>query len=139
MTSAQLTAAAAIAAALILAAVVGALHNRRSGTLRDTAATTDVDTTGLGLSSDAPTIVHFTATWCGPCKAIAPYVVSECQKQGVNLIKVDVDKNGEIAQKYSIQAMPTFKVIDRNGAVVFEVVGGGQANVNKAIEKAKSG
>lgn len=84
-------------------------------------------------------LVDFHATWCGPCKAIAPYVVSECQKQGVNLIKVDVDKNGEIAQKYSIQAMPTFKVIDKNGAVVFEVVGGGQANVNKAIEKAKSG
>lgn len=64
-------------------------------------------------------LVDFHATWCGPCKAIAPYVVSQCQAKGVNLIKVDVDKNGAIAQKYSIQAMPTFKVIDRNGNVVF--------------------
>jgi thioredoxin 1 len=84
-------------------------------------------------------LVDFHATWCGPCKAIAPYVVSQCQAKGVNLIKVDVDKNGEIAAKYSIQAMPTFKVIDRNGNAVFEKVGGGQANVNACIEKALSG
>lgn len=40
------------------------------------------------------TIVDFHATWCGPCKAIAPYVVAQCEQKGVNLIKVDVDKNG---------------------------------------------
>lgn len=64
-------------------------------------------------------LVDFHATWCGPCKAIAPYVTSQCQTKGVNLIKVDVDKNAAIATKYAIQAMPTFKVIDRNGNVVF--------------------
>lgn len=83
------------------------------------------------------TLVDFHATWCGPCKAIAPYVVSECEKRGINLIKVDVDKNGAIAQKYNIQAMPTFKVVDRAGNVLFEKVGGGQANVNACLDKAK--
>lgn len=84
-------------------------------------------------------LVDFHATWCGPCKNIAPYVVAQCQQHGVNLIKVDVDVNGDIATKYNISAMPTFKVIDRNGKVVFEIVGGGQANVDKAVAKVKSG
>ena len=99
MTSAQLTAAAAIAAALILAAVVGALHNRRSGTLRDTAATTDVDTTGLGLSSDAPTIVHFTATWCGPCAAVRRVVDQVCADlPAVAHVEIDLDANPDAAR-----------------------------------------
>jgi len=90
------------------------------------------------LLKKAPkSVVDFHATWCGPCKAIAPYVVSECEKNGVNLIKVDVDKNAAIAQKYSISAMPTFKVIDQSGNVIFEKVGGGQANVNAVIAAAK--
>ena len=81
------------------------------------------------LQKAEKSLVDFHATWCGPCKAIAPYVVEQSSKQGVNLIKVDVDKNGAIAQKYAIQAMPTFKVIDRNGNVVLEKVGGGKGNV----------
>ena len=81
-------------------------------------------------------VVDFHATWCGPCRAIAPYVVSECAAKGANLIKVDVDKNGVIASKYGIQAMPTFKVIDKSGNVIFEKVGGGQGNVNEVIAKA---
>ncbi len=60
-------------------------------------------------------LVDFHATWCGPCKAIAPYVQQQCSAKGVNLIKVDVDKNGEISAKYNIEAMPTFKVIDQAG------------------------
>lgn len=54
------------------------------------------------------------------------------------MAKVDVDINGEAAQHYKIQAMPTFKVLGKNGEVLFEVVGGGQANVNKAIAAALS-
>lgn len=82
-------------------------------------------------------LVDFHATWCGPCRAIAPYVVQECNKQGINLIKVDVDKNAGIAGKYSIQAMPTFKVVDRAGNVVLEKVGGGKANVDACIAACK--
>ena len=52
---------------------------------------------------------------------------------------MDVDKNAATASKYSIQAMPTFKVIDKQGNVILEKVGGGQANVNACIEKCKSG
>ena len=89
------------------------------------------------LQNANKSLVDFHATWCGPCRAIAPYVVEQCHQQGVNLIKVDVDKNPNIAQQYSIQAMPTFKVIDKTGRVVLEKVGGGQANVNACIAACK--
>ena len=69
-------------------------------------------------------LVDFHATWCGPCLAIGPYVVQQCQQQGVHLIKVDVDK-GDISQNYGIKAMPTFKVLKDDASVVFEIVGGG--------------
>ena len=64
-------------------------------------------------------LVDFHATWCGPCKKIAPYLISECQKNGVHLIKVDVDKNKETMKRYNIQAMPTLKVVDSSGNVLF--------------------
>lgn len=83
---------------------------------------TDADTMeelNAALQKAPKSVVDFHATWCGPCKAIAPYLVNQCKEKGVNLIKVDVDKNGEAAQKYGVQAMPTFKVIDSNGNVIF--------------------
>ena len=116
MTSAQLTAAAAIAAALILAAVVGALHNRRAGTLRDTAASTDVDTAGLGLSSDAPTIVHFTATWCGPCAAVRRVVDQVCADlPAVAHVEIDLDVNPDAARRLSVLSLPTTFIFDAAG------------------------
>lgn len=42
-------------------------------------------------------VVDFHATWCGPCKRIAPYVKKKCQENGLTLVKVDVDQNGEAA------------------------------------------
>ena len=64
-------------------------------------------------------LVDFHATWCGPCKKIAPYLVSECRKYGIHLIKVDADKNKETKKRYNIQGLPTLKVIDSNGTVIF--------------------
>lgn len=55
-------------------------------------------------------VVDFHATWCGPCKRIAP-VVGSLAKTYINkvvFLKVDVDSNKETAEKYSIQSMPTF-------------------------------
>lgn len=83
-------------------------------------------------------LVDFHATWCGPCKAIAPHLVGECQKHGVTLVKVDVDENPEAAAHYNIQAMPTFKVLGSSGEVLGEIVGGGKPNVDKMVALTKS-
>lgn len=58
-------------------------------------------------------VIDFYATWCGPCKMIAPAFEQLCQiyKNEAIFVKIDVDKAQEIAMKYKIKAMPTFKII----------------------------
>jgi thioredoxin 1 len=79
-------------------------------------------------------IVDFYATWCGPCKFIAPKVV-EFSKQYPNAtyLKVDVDKLSDLAQEYGIRAMPTFMIF-KDGEKVDEIVG---ADPTKLEEKIK--
>lgn len=115
MTSALATAVAAIAAALSLAAVVGLLHNRRSGVLRGTDPV-DVDTAGLGLSGDAPTIVHFTAVWCGPCAAVRRVVNQVCAElPAVAHVEIDMDANPDAARRLSVLSLPTTFIFDAAG------------------------
>ncbi|KAL7720254.1 Thioredoxin-1 [Entamoeba marina] len=60
-------------------------------------------------------IVDFFATWCGPCKMIAPYFEElASQHPTIKFVKVDVDQGQGIAQKYSVRSMPTF-ILFKNG------------------------
>ncbi len=61
------------------------------------------------INSDKLTLVDFFATWCGPCKTLAPMLNELKHKVGddVVILKVDVDINPSIAQKYKIQGVPT--------------------------------
>lgn len=83
-------------------------------------------------------MVDFHATWCGPCKRIAPYLHEKCQQHGVILVKVDVDQNGEASAKYGIQAMPTFKVLDSQGNVLLTKTGGANPVVDEIVGFAAS-
>ena len=115
MTPALATAVSAIAAALSLAAVVGLLHNRRSGVLRDIDAD-HVDTAGLGLSTDAPTILHFTAVWCGPCAAVRRVVDQVCADlPAVAHVEIDMDANPDAARRLSVLSLPTTFIFDAAG------------------------
>ncbi len=115
MTPALATAVAAIVAALSLAAVVGLLHNRRSGVLRSTEPG-DLDTAGLGLSGKAPTIVHFTAVWCGPCAAVRRVVDQVCADlPEVAHVEIDMDANSDAAQRLSVLSLPTTFIFDAAG------------------------
>ena len=77
--------------------------------------------------------------WCGPCKAIAPFVQQKCQSSGIPLVTVDVDQSDQLSSAYKVQAMPTFLVIKSKwNNIVETVVGGGQANVEKAFATAAS-
>ena len=76
------------------------------------------------LKSKEPVVVDFFAEWCGPCKAMAPALdlVAKEMAGKVKVVKIDVDQNPEITQKYKIQAMPTLMVF-KDGKVASTQVG----------------
>lgn len=102
-------------AALGIAYVVGRLLTLRAGLLKETAAA-EVDTTELGLSRTGPTIVHFTAVWCGPCAAVRRVVNEVCQDlPGVAHVEIDMDANPDAAQRLSVLSLPTTFIFDTHG------------------------
>jgi thioredoxin 1 len=76
------------------------------------------------LQSDKPVVVDFWATWCGPCKMIAPILEEVATEMGerVKITKLDVDSNNKTAGKYNIMSIPSL-LFFRNGQLVDQVVG----------------
>lgn len=76
------------------------------------------------LQADKPVVVDFWATWCGPCKMIAPILEEVASEMGekVKVTKLDVDSNGRTAGKYNIMSIPSL-LFFRNGQVVDQVIG----------------
>jgi thioredoxin 1 len=89
-----------------------------------TAFVTDASFEAEVIKSAEPVVVDFFAEWCGPCKAMAPALdqVSQEMAGKVKVVKIDVDQNPEITQKYRIQAMPTLMIF-KDGKVAAQQVG----------------
>ena len=85
-----------------------------------TAATFDQEV----LQSDKPVVVDYWAEWCGPCRMVAP-VLEEIATENVEkiqVVKLNIDENPAVAQKYGIMAIPTMNVFS-GGQVVKQIVG----------------
>lgn len=76
------------------------------------------------LNSANPVFVDFWAEWCGPCRAVSPTVEElSGEYQGkVDFVKVNVDQNNDLAQKYSIFSIPTLAIF-ANGKVIAQSAG----------------
>lgn len=68
------------------------------------------------IQSEKPVLIDFFATWCGPCETLAPILkqVKDSLGERITILKIDVDKNQELAAKYQVRGVPTI-VLFQNG------------------------
>jgi thiol-disulfide isomerase/thioredoxin len=125
MSSSMVAVIAVLIAALGVAYVIGRLLTLRAGMMRQTAEdAAHVDTTDLGLSSTGPTVVHFSAVWCGPCAGVRRVVNQVCgELPAVAHVEIDMDANPAAARRLSVLSLPTTFIFDADGRQRYRTAG----------------
>ena len=89
----------------------------------------------LNEAGDKLVVIDFFATWCGPCKMIAPQIEEMSKSlENVVFLKVDVDEAEDAAQEFNVSAMPTF-IFMKNNAKVAELMGANADKLKELVEK----
>ena len=150
--SGAVMALSALVGALAVAGALGVVHKRRAGVLREVAdGSADSselggrprkrevppprerevpapagggDTSDLGLSRTGPTVVHFSAVWCGPCASVRRVVNQVCNDlPGVAHVEIDMDANPAAARRLSVLSLPTTFIYDAAGRQRYRTAG----------------
>lgn len=89
------------------------------------------------IQSSTPVLVDFTATWCGPCKMIAPILDQVAGEYGdrVKIVKLDVDDNQATAAKFGIRGVPTLMLFKSGQAVETKVGAMSKSQLTEFLDK----
>lgn len=127
-----------LAAALVLATAVGLLLRRRAGRVRSSyIPTAGIPTAApdrahllakVGLNGDGPTVLHFSADWCGPCAAVRRVVSSTVAQLADSPrppadVELDIDEHPAIAKELGVLSLPTTFIFDAAATERFRISG----------------